>query len=192
MAKRHFDKILTVLIFMIISILISFSTYNHIKEGNKFVLLSTDSIKFLIPFAIALCSLGFKFKNYFLVKFPIVILTFMSLFLAAGKFSFIFADKYITFIIQCTLYFLLLIFSLIILLEWEIHVDIKSSKEFEEKKIKLYFIIKKIRNNSYELDDLCLLNDINSFFKEKVARIILYKKFRFLFSEKFLKKTKNK
>ena len=108
------------------------------KDNPNFTFLSIANIKFLVPFVIALCGFGVKFKNYFLVKFPVILIIFMVLFLFSGKFSFLYSKDTI-FFIRTLLFFGLLVFSLGVLLEWEIHIDIKSSIEYEENKTLLYY-----------------------------------------------------
>ena len=91
--KRHRSKLRLIFGFEILLLGVGFLTYLHMKDNPNFTFLSIANIKFLVPFVIALCGFGVKFKNYFLVKFPVILIIFMVLFLFSGKFSFLYSKK---------------------------------------------------------------------------------------------------
>ena len=96
--KRHKSKLVLIFAFEVFLLGIGFLTYSHMKDDPSFTFLSITNIKFLVPFAVALCGFGIKFKNYFLVKFPVILIIFMVLFLFSGKFSFLYSRNTIFFI----------------------------------------------------------------------------------------------
>ena len=169
-------------------ILIIFYYFSSKEFYDNFTLFSSKSLVFIVPYIITLCTFGIKENNLLVSKYSIICISIIGVSVLVNKFSFFLSSQ--IFFIQSFLLFLIILFTLPLLFEYEMYIDSKKERNMEAKKIEAFLVM---NNNDFTLETLLILNDIKTSFEIEILNLEFFIKYNyFLFKVKRIGSTYKK